>query len=95
MDWRTTERAEADLAEIEIYGTRTYGRRRAQDYVDDLFAALSALAGNPRIVRERPEIAPGLRLYRFRAHYVLYRIDDEGVLVLSIMGARQEFKEYL
>lgn len=95
MAWRTTESAEVDLGEIERYGTTTYGRLAAELYVDDLFAALDLLAINPRMVRERSELGEGLRLYRFRAHYVLYRIDDEDILVVRVIGARQDLQDNL
>ena len=95
MAWRTTELADEDIAEIEIYGTLTFGRRRAEDYVDDLFSALDLLAASPYKWPERDDLPGRPRTYLFRSHWVIYRIVDEDALVLRVLHGSRDAARHL
>ncbi|HEY9013007.1 MAG TPA: type II toxin-antitoxin system RelE/ParE family toxin [Devosia sp.] len=95
MAWRTTDRADEDIAEIEIYGTLTFGRRSAEEYVDDLFAAFDLLAASPRIVPERSELPGSPRLYPFRSHYIVFELVDEDILVRRVLHVRRDITGHL
>jgi toxin ParE1/3/4 len=45
------------------------------------------IATNPRIARERDEIYPPVRIHPFKAHLVVYRIEDnETIFVIRLQG---------
>jgi len=95
MAWRTTASADADIVDIEAYGALTVGRRRAEGYVDDLFVMLDLIASNPHLGRERDELPSRPRLHTFRAHHILYLIEGGDILVLRILGHRQDWLNLL
>ena len=94
MAWRTTASADEDIVDIEAYGTLTFGRRRAEGYVDDLFVMLDLLALNPRLGHERDEVPSRPRLHPFRTHHILYRVDGDDVLILRV-GSHQDWLNLL
>lgn len=95
MVWRTTESADADIVAIEVHGTTTYSRARAQIYLDDLFSVFDLLARNPHMARERTEVNSRPRLYRFRAHHVLYIVEGDDIVILRILGGQQDWEHLL
>ena len=95
MAWRTSAAADEDIAGIEVYGTVTFGRQQAAQYVDDLFATLDVIATVPRIARERSEIRSRARLYPFRAHNIFYVVDGRDILILRVLGHRQDWQNLL
>jgi toxin ParE1/3/4 len=95
MVWRTTDLADEDIADIETYGTLTFGRSRAEQYVDDLFSAFDVLAALPRMAQEHDDL-PGLpRIYHFRSHKVIYAIEDEDVVIVRVLHASRDIARHL
>jgi toxin ParE1/3/4 len=95
MAWRTTELADEDIADIEAFGTVTFGRRRAEQYVDELVHVLDLLARNPRIAPERDEINGHVRLYNFKSHRIFYVIERDDIVVVRVLHASRDWPEYL
>lgn len=95
MAFRTTPRADQDLAELYRHGTLTYGLEAATNYAEgfrDVFAFLSQF---PRATRERDEVSPPVRIHPYRSHLVAYRIEDEDVVVVRILHQRSAWTEEL
>ena len=82
---RLSQRALADVAEIEDYSVRRWGRRTANRYLDDIDAALGRLAENPELLRAEPEIASGLFFYRVRMHVLVCDFDGKTIAVLTVI----------
>lgn len=62
-----------------------FGAGPAKRYHDELFALFDLIAVNPRITHERDEIDPPVRVHPFKAHLIVYLIeDDETVFVIRI-----------
>jgi toxin ParE1/3/4 len=49
------------------------------------------LAENPRAARERLEINPPVRVHPYRAHVVIQVLDADGVLIVHIRHAREDW----
>lgn len=89
MAFRTTPRADQDLAELYRHGTLTYGLEAATNYAEgfrDVFAFLSQF---PRATRERDEVSPPVRIHPYRSHLV------EDVVVVRILHQRSAWTEEL
>lgn len=86
--------AELDLLEIFRQGLDLFGRVQALSYAEGLEANFALLAQNPRVGRDRDDIAPGLRTYPNEAHVIVYRADPQGgVRILRVRHARENWMD--
>lgn len=80
-----TQRAQSDLREIERFSVREWGRKTADEYLDDLQSALDRLKEDPEILRLEPDLAPGLYFYRVRRHFLVCDCSSETIVVLTVI----------
>jgi toxin ParE1/3/4 len=82
--------AEEDIIAIAEQSVRMFGSAQARRYHDELFAVLDLIAANPRMAREREEISPPVRIHPFKAHLVVYRIEENGAIFVIRIGHGHE-----
>lgn len=80
-----TQRALADLREIERYSVKEWGRKAADRYLDEIEAALNRLRENPTILQMEPEFSPGLWFYRVQKHVLACDLSKNQILVLTVL----------
>lgn len=69
-----------------------FGTLQARRYHDDLFAVLELIAANPRMAREREEISPPVRIHPFKAHLIVYRVEEsETIFVIRIRHGHEDW----
>ncbi len=84
--------AEEDIIAIVEQGVRLFGLAQARRYHDELFAVLDLIAESPRIAREREEISPPVRIHPFKAHLVVYRIEESGaIFVIRVRHGHEDW----
>jgi toxin ParE1/3/4 len=84
--------AEEDIVDIAEEGVRLFGAAQAKRYHDDLFTIFSLIAANPRMARERLEISPPVRIHPFKAHLVVYRIEEgDDILVIRVRHGHEDW----
>lgn len=88
-EYRISKRAIANLNDIYLFGIDRFGRPRALAYQVELEATFAMLARHPRIGRTSPTIRPGLRRHEHGSHVILYREEVDGVLIVTVLHARQ------
>ncbi|SCW50791.1 toxin ParE1/3/4 [Rhizobium mongolense subsp. loessense] len=92
MHFRLSVEAEEDIIAIAEQGVRMFGSAQARRYHDELFAMLDLIAANPRLAREREEISPPVRIHPFKAHLVVYRIEENGaIFVIRIRHGHEDW----
>ncbi len=92
MSFSLSVEAEEDTIAIAEQGVRISGAGQAKRYHDELFALLDLIAANPRIARERDEINPPVRIHPFKAHLVVYRIeDDETIFIIRVRHGHEDW----
>jgi toxin ParE1/3/4 len=92
MSFKLSVEAEEDIIAIAEQGVRLFGVGKAHRYHDDLFALLDLISDNPRIARERNEIVPPVRVHPFKAHLIVYRLDeDETIFIIRIRHAHEDW----
>jgi toxin ParE1/3/4 len=84
--------AEQDIRDIYEFGRVTFGEKKAELYFQDLFEAFEHVSENPRVNRERLEVAPPARIHVFHAHLIFYRIDDASVSIVRILHGHTDWQ---
>lgn len=94
MGFRLSVAAEEDIIGIAEQGVRLFGFMQAGRYHDDLFALFDLIAANPRMARERLELSPPMRIHPFKAHLVVYKIEDDGdILIVRVRHGHEDWAE--
>jgi toxin ParE1/3/4 len=92
MPFRLSLAAEEDILGIAEESVRLFGRAQARKYHDELFAVFDLIAANPRMARERHELTPPIRVHAFKAHLVLYVIEEDGgILVVRVRHGHEDW----
>lgn len=92
MPFILSVQAEEDIISIAEEGVRVFGPQVAKRYHYELFNVLELIAGNPRMARERHEISPPVRIHPFKAHLVVYRLNEDGsVFVIRIKHSHEDW----
>ena len=83
-----TEISDDDLEEIGLYIAREHPDR-ANTFIDEIVATYDTIAAQPRMGRERPELAANLRSHPHGRYVILYRIMDAGIEIVRVLhGSR-------
>ena len=87
--------ARDDIESIYAMGAEDYGVEAADTYIDGLATVLDLLAGMPHLGRLRDEIDPPLRLYRYRAHHIVYDVGQDAIVILRILHGSANWIELI
>lgn len=91
MGHRRTPQADSDLDDIWYYvATKSGSIEAAARLIDSITERFYLLAMHPNIGRARDEdLRPGLRSFPVGEYVIIYRIQDEDVLILRVLrGSR-------
>jgi toxin ParE1/3/4 len=89
--YRLTRIAEADITDIIDYTIAAFGADQAKNYRDGLVRTFGFLAEFPRAARERLEIDPPVRAHPYKAHIILYVVEDEHILIVGVRHGREDW----
>ena len=95
MKVRFTLKAEEELIQSYLYGCAHFGMAQADRYEADLRKAFDILADNPRLAAERPEYRPPVRIHHHAKHYIIYRIEDDGIRVIRLLRDESDLTRHL
>ncbi len=91
-EFRLSAAAEEDIISISEQGIRLFGPHQARRYHDEMFALFELIASNPRMARERLELHPPMRVHPFKAHLVIYKIDENGnVFIVRVRHGHEDW----
>ena len=93
--YRLTPKAEIDLEDIWLYTAQTWSPDQADTYIDGLVRTIETLVAMPAIARERDEFDPPVRVHPAAAHLIVYRVEEAALLVIRILGGRQNWRAML
>ena len=88
-------KAEKDQDDIADYSLETWGEKQALDYIVGLVDCLEKIAETPDIGRDASEFSPNLKRFNYKAHSVFYMSIDTGILIVRILGQKQDFRLHL
>lgn len=87
MICRLTRRAKADIKEIYRYTVRNFGTTQAELYLGGLDYTFDLLTDSPKLGKA---VRNGIRRYRYKMHYVFYRLKDDQIIIVQIRNTRQK-----
>ena len=93
-DYRLAPAAATDLEDIWLYTARNWSVEQADRYTDALETVFDTLVAMPEIAGERPEFEPPVRVHPSARHMVIYRIEGDHLVVLRILGGRQNWRAF-
>jgi toxin ParE1/3/4 len=91
MAHRRTPQADSDLDDIWYYvASRSASLDIADRFIDSITDRFFVLARHPNLGRTRDEdLRPGLRSFPVGDYLIIYRIDNEDVVILRVLrGSR-------
>jgi toxin ParE1/3/4 len=77
--------AKRDIREIWAYTTKTWGRRKANEYVRMLTGSLDVVDANPGLARFAGVGEPGLRKFVAGSHVIYFHIEAETIDIIRIL----------
>ena len=93
-NYKLTEDAKEDLRYIYRYGVKEFGVAQADLYYDALFRHFEQIADNPYLYQAVDHIRKGYRRSVCGVNSIFYRVVDDTVEIVSILG-RQDFDSLL
>lgn len=91
MRVRYTEAARNDLRSIYLQGEDMFGARQANAYAAGLHRAILLAADYPLASRLRVDLAQSVRAKRYKAHVIVYTVDEAGMLVLRLRHGHEDW----
>ena len=97
MAHRLSTETEAELNDVWYYIASESGSMEIADrFIDSLTDRFYLIAKNPYIGRRRDtDLRPGLRSFPVGEYVILYRIDDEDVLILHLVRGSRDLQSLL
>ena len=92
--YRLSNEAKEDLIRIYHYGVTNFGTAQAEKYYNTLFEYFELIATEPFAFESVDYIRPGYRRCPCGSDSIYYRISDNIVDIMAIIG-RQDLKNIL
>ena len=89
-NYKLSNVAKEDLIRIHHYGAKQFGIKQADEYVEAFFMHFELIAQNPVGFESVDFIKPGYRRCVCGVDSIFYKINDEVVEIMTIIG-RQDF----
>ena len=94
MPYDITERAKSDMISLYVDGAHKHGLEAAERYYAGLITQFEALALNPLLYHERTETVPPIRVCPYGVHVVIYKVQEDGrVLIIRVRHGREDWSE--
>ncbi len=88
--YRITNEAKEDLIRIHHYGVKIFGMAQADKYVDSFFHCFDIIGQRPFSFESADNIKKGYRRCVCGSDSIFYRINNDIVEIMAIIG-RQDF----
>jgi toxin ParE1/3/4 len=93
-NYRLSKEAKEDLIRIYHYGVKRFGVTQAETYFDNFFKYFEMIAERPFSLESVTHIKAGYRLCVCGSDNIYFRINQETVEIMAIVG-RQDLSKIL
>lgn len=90
--YRLTNTAKQDLIRIHHFGVQKFGIQQADEYFESFFRHFDIIAERPLAFEAVDFIKPGYRRCICGVDSIFYRIEDQTVEIIAIVG-RQDLSQ--
>ena len=90
-EYLLTPQAEKDLEDIWFYSYEIWSEHQADRYVEILEDTFVNLSFMPEQARELLDFNPPVRVFPSAKHIITYRIDAQDIVILKVLGAKQDW----
>ncbi|WP_373458393.1 type II toxin-antitoxin system RelE/ParE family toxin [Neorhizobium huautlense] len=91
MRFRLRPRARRDISEILAY-LAARNPTAARAWREAIFRIFDLLDTNPQMGTAHDDVRRGLRMFPTGRYIVLYRLDDESIVVLRVIHAARDWR---
>jgi toxin ParE1/3/4 len=84
-------KADEDIEKIWYYSATNWSVDRADQEVDTLHWVFTNISIMPNMGREWVEINPPVRIHTHGSHVIVYRIENDIVTIVRVLGGRQNW----
>lgn len=84
--YRLTQAADRDFENTFEFGIDRFGIAQALDYQNGMKERFAQLAGQPDLYQAVDHIRKGYRRSVYQAHSIYYKLDDDLVVIVRILG---------
>ncbi len=93
-NYKLSETAKLNLIAIAKYGDKNYGIQKSNQYRDKLKQQFEQLAEQPYLSQAVNHIRKGYRRCVCGPHSVYYRIEDNHIEIMAVIG-QQDIEQWL
>ena len=92
--YKLSKKARADLKRIWLYGVKTHGNQRADQYHQGMLDRFAQIAEQPYLYQTVDNIRAGYRRSVYGTDSIYYRINGNIVEIMAILG-HQDTEDWL
>lgn len=90
-----SRRAALDIEEIYRFSEERWGKKVAEEYLNEIQEALIRLQANSDLLRVKRQFSPHFRFYRVNKHFLVCTLFESNVYVLSVKHCALDLPERL
>ena len=90
-----TQKALRDIAEVEQYSAKEWGRKVANNYLSDIESALIRIQEDSELLRAESDLHPDLRFYRVNKHLLVCDVQPKAIFLLTVIHASRNIPSRL
>lgn len=87
--------AKADIEDILAYTIAQWGENKAEAYKEKLDGVFTLLKSAPFAFPMRETIRKGIRIASVGKHIVVYRVEEQKIMILRVLHGRMNITEEL
>ena len=95
MSYKLSNLAQNDLSQIWLYTLNKWSLTQADRYYEDLLKGISVICSNPAIGKSISEIKETHRVFKIKSHLIVYKVNQELILVDRILHKRMDIENKL
>ncbi|HHS99452.1 MAG TPA: type II toxin-antitoxin system RelE/ParE family toxin [Thiomicrospira sp.] len=88
-------KAKEDIKQIYYYSLNHFGERKADEYYVGLTNRMEEVCSGFVVSSNYSHIRQGLRRTNYESHAIYYRINDQQVIILRVLGQSQDSFRHL